>query len=129
MAVAMPPAGPPCPRCQAPNYKNGLFCDTCGVYFRDDTQTVEWVTYNRRFFGNYLLEGRLFVVTLGIGWLIWFIFTSKTGQTPAKRLLNCYPVNIETGRVIGRGEAWLREIVIKVIALGVINSFTSGLAG
>jgi hypothetical protein len=88
------------------------------------------VTYNRRFWGDYLLEGLLFVVTLGIGWFIWMIFTSKTGQTPAKRLLNTYPVNVETGRVIGQGESWLREVVIKGLVIRlVLDTITSGVAG
>jgi hypothetical protein len=124
----MPVAAAACPRCQAPNYKNGLFCDNCRVYLRDETQTVERVTYNRRFWGDYILEGFLIVITLFIGWLIWLIFTSKTGQTPAKRLLNVYPVNVETGRVIGQGETWIREVVIKILALGAINAII-GVAG
>jgi hypothetical protein len=127
MAVAIP-TGPACPRCQAPNYKMSLFCDNCRVYLRDDTQTVERVTYNRRFWGDYLLEGLLILVTLVIGWFIWLIFTSKTGQTPAKRLLNVYPISVETGRVIGQGETWLREVVIKILVVGAINAFI-GVAG
>jgi uncharacterized RDD family membrane protein YckC len=118
-----------CPRCGTQNLAQSLFCNNCRLYLRDDAQYVERATYNRRFWGDYLLEGILFVLTLVIGWFIWFIFTSKTGQTPAKRLLNVYVVNVETGRGIGRGDSWLREIVVKVLVLGVINSFTSGLAG
>jgi uncharacterized RDD family membrane protein YckC len=91
--------------------------------------TVERATYTRRFFGNSVLEGLLLVVTLVIGWFIWMIFTSKTGQTPAKRLVNTYVINIETGRGIGQGDSWLREIVIKWLAVGVANGVSGGLAG
>jgi uncharacterized RDD family membrane protein YckC len=125
MAVSVPNA---CPRCNTPNIKQGLFCNACRVYLRDDTLTVERVTYNRRFWGSYLLEGVLFVVTLVIGWFIWMIFTSKTGQSPAKRLLNIYVLNVETGRGIGQGDAWIREVVIKLLAFGVLSSITSGLS-
>lgn len=118
-----------CPRCGAQNYKDSLFCDACRVYLRDETQHVERVTYNRRFWGNSVLEGLLFVVTLGIGWFIWFIFTSKTGQTPGKRLLNTYVINVETGRNIGQGDAWLREVVVKWLAVGAANGVSGGLAG
>ena len=117
-----------CPRCGTANNKQGMFCDACRVYLRDATNYVERVTYNRRFWGSYLLEGLLFVVTLIIGWYIWMIFTSKTGQSPAKRLLNIYVINIETGRGIGRGDAWVREVVVKQIAFGILSSITSGLS-
>jgi uncharacterized RDD family membrane protein YckC len=96
---------------------------------RDETLTVERATYTRRFFGNAFLEGILVLLTLVVGWFIWMIFTSKTGQTPAKRLVNTYAINVETGRRIGRGESWLREVVIKWLAVGVADSFTGGLAG
>jgi len=130
MAAAVTAAVPAiCTRCGAQNYKGSLFCDACRVYLRDGAMQVERATYNRRFWGDYLLEGVLFVVTLGLGWIIWFIFTSKTGQTPAKRLLNTYAINIETGRNIGRGDSWLREVVVKWLAIGIANGFTSGLFG
>jgi uncharacterized RDD family membrane protein YckC len=131
MAVTATAAAIPavCPRCQSPNQKGSVFCDVCRVYLRDETLTVERATYTRRFFGNALLEGLLFVLTLVVGWFIWMIFTSKTGQTPAKRLVNTYAINLETGRRIGRGDSWLREVVIKILVVGAIDSFTGGVAG
>ncbi len=125
-ALAIPAV---CPRCQNPNHKGSVFCDYCRVYMRDETLTVERATYTRRFFGDWVLEGLLIIVTLVIGWFIWMIFTSKTGQSPAKRLVNTYPINLETGRRIGQGDSWLREVVVKMLVIGALNSFTSGLAG
>ena len=110
-----------CPRCGAQNIKGSLFCDSCRLYMRDSTMTVERATYTRRFFGDSLLEGLLFVLTLFVGWFIWMIFTSKTGQTPAKRLVDTYAINIETGRRIGRGDSWLREVVIKLLVVNAIG--------
>jgi uncharacterized RDD family membrane protein YckC len=128
-----------CPRCGAQNYKQSLFCDNCRVYLRDDTQHVERVTYNRRFWGSYLLDNfllyssffvglaialsanLLFLLPLSLGWFAWFFFTSKTGQTPAKRLLDLYVIKIDSGRGIGQGESWLREVVVKILALGAIG--------
>jgi hypothetical protein len=118
-----------CPRCQTPNVNGSVFCNACNLYQRDDTMTVERCTYTRRFFGDYLLEGLLILVTLIVGWFIWLFFTAKTGQSPAKRLVNTYAINLETGRAIGAGETWLREVVIKMLAIGVLNAFTSSLAG
>ena len=37
--------------------------------------------------GSFLLDVALMVVTLFVGWVIWNLFTWKTGQTPAKRFL------------------------------------------
>jgi uncharacterized RDD family membrane protein YckC len=104
-----------------PNYRQSLFCDSCRLYLRDETAAVERVTYNRRFWGSYLLEGLLITVTLFVGWLIWLWFTSKTGQSPAKRLLNLYVLKIDTGRGIGRGDTWIREVLVKIVAINAIG--------
>jgi uncharacterized RDD family membrane protein YckC len=37
--------------------------------------------------GAWLLDIVLFAFLLGLGWLIWFAFTARHGQTPAKRIL------------------------------------------
>lgn len=129
IATAVPSVPAACPRCQSPNQKGSVFCDVCRVYMRDTTLTVERATYTRRFFGNAVLEGLLFVVTLVVGWFIWMIFTSRTGQSPAKRLVNTYAINLETGRNIGQGDSWLREVVVKILVLGALNGVTSSLAG
>ena len=126
MSAAIPQV---CPRCQVTNQKMSLFCDNCRLYLRDETMTVERATYTRRFFGNNLLEGLLLIFTLIIGWFIWMIFTSKDGQSPAKKLVNTYAINIQTGRQLGQGETWLREVVIKIIAVSVVGQVTFGLFG
>jgi hypothetical protein len=33
---------------------------------------------------------------------------------------NIYIVNIETGRVVGAGEVWLRDVVLKIIVAGIV---------
>jgi hypothetical protein len=37
--------------------------------------------------GGLLLDGALFTLLLGFGWVIWFVFLAAKGQTPAKFLL------------------------------------------
>ena len=37
--------------------------------------------------GGLLIDGALFTLLLGFGWIIWFIFLATKGQTPAKFLL------------------------------------------
>ncbi len=50
-------------------------------------------------FGSALLDAFLLVVTLFIGWAIWNLYTWKTGQTPAKRILKQVVVDAKTGEV------------------------------
>ena len=54
----------------------------------DDT---ELASVGRRI-GGYFLDLLLFVVTLGIGYLVWALIVWKDGLTPAKQLLDmrCY---------------------------------------
>jgi uncharacterized RDD family membrane protein YckC len=125
LAVAAPPAI--CSRCNVPNQLGSLFCNNCRLYLRDETQSVERATYTRRFFGSWLLDGILMIVTLVIGWFIWLIFTARTGQTPSKRLTNLYVINVASGRSIGTGDTWIREVIVKILVIGALSTVT-GLA-
>ena len=67
--------------------------------------------------GAYLLEQLLALVTLGIGWIIWALTLSGTGQTPAKKLLNQTVVDINTGQPLGLGRMfWVRGLVGGLVA-------------
>jgi len=57
----------------------------------------------------YVLAVLLFIVTLGVGYLIWSVVTWGQGQTPAQRIrgLRCW--RPETGRVADRGQMALRQ--------------------
>jgi len=112
----------PCPRCRT-EAQFGSFCRTCGVYLPETS--LQRVTYTRRFFGTYLLEGLLFLLTLGIGWYIWLAFTAKTSQTPAKRLLDVYTIDIDLERPISAGRVWVREVLVKQLLVGVVNFVTA----
>ncbi|MDP9236940.1 MAG: RDD family protein [Chloroflexota bacterium] len=109
-----------CPRCQTPNQLFGIFCTNCNLYLRDESRSVERVTYTRRIFGSWLLESILFVFTLIIGWFIWLIFTSRESQSPAKSLTKIYIINVETGRAVDAGTVWLRDVVLKIIVASVV---------
>ncbi len=117
---APPVTLPTCPRCSTPHLPGAVFCDSCRLYLRDATQSVERVTYTRRFFGSGLLEGVLFTLTLFLGWLIWLFFAAKKSQTPAKSLTNIYVINLQTGRAVGPGGVWLRDVVLKIIVAGIV---------
>ena len=67
--------------------------------------------------GAYLLEAVIWMVTFGIGWLIWALTLSGKGQTPAKKLLNHTVVDIYTGQPLGLSRMlWIRGIVAGLVA-------------
>ena len=87
------------------------------------------VGYLRRLFGDWLLEGLLVVLTLGIGWLIWFWFEARRGQTPAKRLSGVKVHDYQTGEIAPAGKLWLREVVGKILLPAGIGIFAVAATG
>jgi uncharacterized RDD family membrane protein YckC len=66
-------------------------------------------------FGAFLLEGLLFVVTCGIGWLIWDIVLWQQSTSPAKKMLNLKIVDINTGAPASMVQMLLREGLGKIV--------------
>ena len=64
-------------------------------------------------FGAFLLEVVLVIVTLFIGWLIWWVLLWKKGQTPSKSILKMRVLKADTGRCATTGEMAMRELVGK----------------
>ena len=77
--------------------------------------------------GSFLLDLGLMIVTLFIGWVIWNLFTWKTGQTPAKRLLQQVVVDAKTGEVFTWSRMALREFAVKGAAGNIIGGATNGI--
>jgi uncharacterized RDD family membrane protein YckC len=117
--ATLPAAGQTCPRCNTPGQLE-LFCQICGLFLPDTTGSTERVTFTRRFFGDLLLEGLLVIVTLIIGWVIWFALSASKAQSPAKRLLNVYVIDADTGRAVGGGRMWVRDVLLKILVIGNI---------
>ncbi len=78
--------------------------------------------------GSFLLDLGLMVVTLFIGWVIWNLYTWKTGQTPAKRLLKQVVVDAKTGEVFSWSRMALREFAVKGAAGNIIGGATNGIS-
>jgi uncharacterized RDD family membrane protein YckC len=78
--------------------------------------------------GSFLLDLGLMFVTLFIGWVIWNLFTWKTGQTPAKRLLQQVVVDAKTGEVFTWSRMALREFAVKGAAGNIIGGATNGIS-
>jgi uncharacterized RDD family membrane protein YckC len=73
--------------------------------------------------GASLLDGLLFVVTLGIGWLIWDIVLFSQSTSPAKKMLGLRIVDINSGAPATMQQMLLREVLGKFI-LGSITGIT-----
>jgi uncharacterized RDD family membrane protein YckC len=83
------------------------------------------VSTRERRFGGSLLSTLLWVVTLGIGYMIWAFIVYGRGQTPAKQLLNMYVLDERTGRAASWGTMFVRGFLID----GLLGWITSGLFG
>jgi uncharacterized RDD family membrane protein YckC len=70
-------------------------------------------------FGGLLLDAVLMVVTLFIGWVIWWIILWKQGQSPAKSILKMRVYKLSEGRAANVSEMAIREAVGKIL-LGFI---------
>jgi len=57
----------------------------------------------------------LFVVTCGIGWLIWDIVLWQQSTSPAKKMLNLKIVDINTGAPASMVQMLLREGLGKIV--------------
>ena len=78
--------------------------------------------------GSFLLDLGLMIVTLFVGWVIWNLYTWKTGQTPAKRLLNQVVVDANTGEVFSWSRMALREFAVKGAAGNIVGGATNGIS-
>ena len=77
--------------------------------------------------GSFLLDLGLMIVTLFVGWVIWNLYTWKTGQTPAKRLLNQVVVDAKTGEVFTWSRMALREFAVKGAAGNIAGGASNGI--
>jgi uncharacterized RDD family membrane protein YckC len=78
-------------------------------------------------FGAALLDAALLVVTLVIGWIIWSLYTWKSGQSPAKRILKQAVVDASTGERFTWAKMALREFAVKGLAGQLLSGATNGI--
>ncbi len=113
-----------CPDCGVSEDTPGRLCINC-KHLKGAGPNLRAATFLRRL-SAYLLDIPLLIVTLGIGWLIWWLFTLANGQTPGKQLLGIRAVR-DDGRDLGWGLTFVREFVIKGLLVGIISNFTFGI--
>jgi hypothetical protein len=102
----------PCPSCGR-EWGAGISCQFCDQV--EGLATGVHLSSSARRFGAHMLEGVLFIVTLGVGWLIWQLIVAKDGQSPAKQLLGMRVVKLRTGTKATWGTMFLREVILKPI--------------
>jgi hypothetical protein len=73
-----------------------------------------------------LLEGVLFLVTLGIGWAVWTLIVWARGTTPAKQLMRMTVIWTAERRAARWGRMFLREFVGRGLVVPVISALTFG---
>ncbi|WP_158841124.1 RDD family protein [Saccharothrix deserti] len=74
----------------------------------------------------YLLEGLLFLVTLGIGWIVWALIAWARGTTPAKQLMRMTVIWTANRRAASWGRMFLREAAGRGLVVPVISFLTFG---
>ena len=99
-----PPPPPPPPSNNSGSFSAGAGAVPCGNGVR---------------FGALLLDSLLFVVTCGIGWLIWDIVLWQQSTSPAKKMLNLKIVDINTGAPASMVQMLLREGLGKIVLSAV----------
>jgi uncharacterized RDD family membrane protein YckC len=75
--------------------------------------------------GGYLLDVLLFIVTLGIGWIIWSLVVWNRSVTPGKQLLGMKVVKKDTGLRASYGTMALREVIGRWLVIALIAAVCS----
>lgn len=71
-------------------------------------------------FAGHIFEVALFAVTLGVGWVVWFLGTARSGQTPAKAFLGLRVVDPD-GRPASLKRMVARDIGLKVLVFVLLD--------
>jgi uncharacterized RDD family membrane protein YckC len=87
---------------------------------------VELASIGRRI-GAYFLAIPLFIVTLGIGYIIWGLILWSSGTTPALKVLKMRCWRVDNGTVPGWWRMALRDVVGRIVEgiLGLITQLVS----
>ena len=111
--------GPQCHYCHAEMDPSQFICPVCGQVMGTPAG-VRLADLGRRL-AAYVLDIVLVFLTLIIGYIIWWLFTLRWGQTPGKQLLGIRVIRID-GTESGWGWTFIREFVVKVLGVGVLNA-------
>jgi uncharacterized RDD family membrane protein YckC len=111
-----------CVSCHRP-FSDSLFCPYCGTFIWDSEGTVVVASRLERL-GSWLVNLILTILTLGIGWIIWWFIVAPRGQNPGKAVVGLRVIKTD-GRACRTGYMFLRGLV--GIVLGVIPFYLDDL--
>jgi hypothetical protein len=76
-------------------------------------------------FGAAVLESVLAIITLGIGWFIWWLILLGKGLTPARQILGLRIVDAKTMQPVANGQVFLRGFVVYFLAFSALATVLS----
>lgn len=79
---------------------------------------------SRRLAG-FVVDLLLFLLTLGIGWIVWSVFEARSSRTPGMRLLGERVVDVRSGETVGGGRMAVRQLLGIALAL-LLGALTCG---
>jgi uncharacterized RDD family membrane protein YckC len=121
--VVQPATQRPCPSCGR-DFGAGLSCQFCRQLAGAPSGVL--LSSPGKRLGGLLMEGLLLVVTLGIGYCVWLLFSFAKGQTPGKQVLGMRVLQLRTGRPASWGLMFLREVIAKPV-VSVLSFITFGI--
>ena len=113
-----------CPGCSRSDIGDGRFCKWCNQ-FLVGAQGIKLAGLGRRV-GAYILDIALFILTLIIGYIIWWLFTLSRGQTPGKQVLGIRVMRND-GTPSRWGWTFIREFIMKGVVVGTLGEFLAGI--
>ncbi len=114
-----------CVYCGRPDTGDGHFCKWC-CQFLNGPRGVKLAGIGQRFMAA-VLDVILFIVTLAIGYIVWWFIALGRGQTPGKQLMGIRAVKTD-GISSDWGWTFLREFVVKWLLFNLIAGVMLGLA-
>ncbi len=114
-----------CRNCNFAVEATTLVCPNCGQLQRS-AAPLRVASYGKRV-GAFFLEFVLLIVTLFIGYFIWWLFALRRGQTPGKQVLGIRAVRTD-GTELGWGMTFVREFLVKGLLGGIAQSASFGVS-
>ncbi|MBF6599560.1 MAG: RDD family protein [Dehalococcoidia bacterium] len=108
MATLAPAATNVCRACGRP-LQPGLFCPYDGVFILDPQGTTVMASRISRL-GASIVNAILIVLTLGIGWIIWWFIVAPRGQNPGKAVVGLRVIRAD-GRAVSTGWMFVRGLL------------------
>jgi len=76
-------------------------------------------------FGSAILESVLAILTLGIGWFIWWLILIGRGMTPARQILGLRIVDAKIMQPVNSSKVFLRGFVVYFLAFSALATALS----